>query len=168
MRFTQTSCEIYTSKCEIYTSKVGTSASTKKLHDTRLSRLIIPAWVVSSTTVSCYSRHWGCSDAAAVPARGKTSPPRLARHRCPWPGKTWTTGVDAEAMHPLTSMQSSTTTTKMAAATATTTTADTIWRSRLRSPPDVPRLEGIGERYTPNHLKHPPPRFSEETKQTTR
>ena len=44
--------------------------------------------------------------------------------------------------------------------TKTTATADAIWRSRLRSPPGVPCLKGIGERYTPNHLKqHPPPVF---------
>ncbi len=33
--------------------------------------------------------------------RGKTPPRRLARRRCPWPGKTWTSGADAEAAHPL-------------------------------------------------------------------
>jgi hypothetical protein len=76
----------------------------------------------------------------------------------------WTTGADAEATHPLTLTPSSKMTLKTTATTATTATADAIWRSRLRSPPDVPRLKGIGERYTLNHLKQPPPRFSEETK----
>ncbi len=52
-----------------------------------------------------------------------------------------------------------TTATKMTVATVTTATADAIWCSRSRSPPDVPRLEGIGKRYTPNHLKQPPPPF---------
>jgi hypothetical protein len=43
--------------------------------------------------------------------------------------------------------------------TAATVTADAILRSRSHIPSDGPRLEGIRERYTPNHLKQYPPLF---------
>ena len=93
---------------------------------------LIPAWVVSSTTVSRYSTTVGLLRRRRRPRR-KTPPLRLTQRCRPWPGKTWTSGADAETTHPLTPMPLTTTTTTTTAATVTTATADTIWRLRLRS-----------------------------------
>jgi hypothetical protein len=104
--------------------------------------------------VSRYSRHWGCSNAAAVPggrSRRRSwcdvTAPGLARR------KTWTTGADAEATHPLTRRLQR------------RRPADAIWRS-LAQPTRCPaprRHRGTVHTESPQTT---PPRFSEETKQT--
>ena len=72
-------------------------------------------------------------------AAGATSPP-LA-----WPGKTWTSGADAEATHPLTPTPSTTTTMTTAMAKATTVTGGRDLALALAQPHPHPRA-GEGDR----------------------